>query len=507
MMGSADVWWSHVPVVGRAVRFAVLLIVLRLADFMTAVTCAATADDDRHQQHLQQQQHVHLTELSRNIIKGLKLEKLPDMTKVDISNEEFHCKYLEYFRRLYVDESEFYDPDDNDDVTIAASYDNDDDHDVSAILIRGQVKHFGGDNRNDESPDLPTDDDGDVLQQTTSITFPIYDTAVRGSGSRVTVIKSVARIYADAPHARVRVYGRLLQQAGAVLRENPSLVADLIWPVGGSGRWVDVDVTRLLRPRKRHRGGGVTAASLELLLRYSATAAAGSVRFGDETDNDGRYVPVLHAFMNGAVDGGARSATAAVRCPGETKRKKREGGGGRGRDKKHRRPTASGRVRRTDCKVDTSSGNDNGTEHGGGGGGNKCCREEMRVVFADIPGFDFIVEPKWFDAGLCRGRCPAKYNPATRHAFIQSLLWKQHNNNRRTEVAGDGGERRARRKVRHGGGGAATATTKAPQPPPKPCCAPNKLDRLQIIHVDETDPSSLKVTTWKEMAVVECACS
>jgi len=82
MIGSADVWWSHVPVVGRAFRFAVLLIVLRLADFMTAVTCDVAADDDRHQQHLQQQQHVHLTELGRNIIKGLKLEKLPDMTKV-----------------------------------------------------------------------------------------------------------------------------------------------------------------------------------------------------------------------------------------------------------------------------------------------------------------------------------------------------------------------------------------------------------------------------------------
>lgn len=78
------------------------------------------------------------------------------LTQVDISNEEFHCKYLEYFRRLYVDESEFYDPD-NDDVTMTASYDNnDDDHDVSAILVRGQVKHFGSDNRNDESLQLPT---------------------------------------------------------------------------------------------------------------------------------------------------------------------------------------------------------------------------------------------------------------------------------------------------------------------------------------------------------------
>ncbi|KAL4103921.1 hypothetical protein QTP88_019238 [Uroleucon formosanum] len=494
-MGSADVWWSHVPVVGRAVRFAVLLIVLRLADFMTAVTCA---DDDRHQQHLQQQQHVHLTELGRNIIKGLKLEKLPDMTKVDISNEEFHCKYLEYFRRLYEDESEFYDPDDNDDVTMAASYDNDD-HDVSAIQVRGRVKHFGGDNRDDESPRLPTDVDGDVMQRTATITFPIDATMVRGGGGgRVTVIKLVARIYADAPHIRVHVYGRLLKSTGAVSRETPSFVADLT--SGGNGRWMDLDVTRLLRPRKHHFGGDATATSLELSLRYS-----GSIHFGNETDaDDGRH-PVLHAFMDGAVDGDTSSATVAVRCSGETNRKKRDDSGRHGRGKKRRRPASSGRVRRTDCKAETSvaTGNDNGTEHGGGGG-NKCCREQMRVVFADIPGFDFIIEPKWFDAGLCRGRCPAKYNPATRHAFIQSLLWKQHNNRRGGVTSG---ERRSRRKVRHGGGSMVAATTKASQPPPKPCCAPRKLDRLQIIHVDETDPSSLKVTTWKEMAVVECACS
>ncbi|XP_022182588.1 uncharacterized protein LOC111042324 [Myzus persicae] len=499
MMGSsADVWWSHVPVVGRAVRFAVLLIVLRLADFMTAVTCAAAADDDRHQQHLQQQQHVHLTELGRNIIKGLKLEKLPDMTKVDISNDEFHCKYLEYFRRLYEDESEFYDPDKNDDVTMAAGYDNDDDHDVSAIQVRGRVKHFGGDDRDDETPRLLTDDDVDVL--TTTITFPIDETMVSGSGGRVSVIKSVARIYADAPHVRVQVYGRLLKSAGAVSRENPSFVTDLTWPSGSDGRWIDVDVTRLLRPRKRHHRGDAVATFLELSLRYSATAA-GTIHFGNETDNDDGRHPVLHVFMDGVVGDGVRSATVAVRCSGEAKRNKRDGGGSHGRGKKRRRPASSGRVRRTDCKAETlvAAGNENGTEHGGGG--NKCCREQMRVVFADIPGFDFIVEPKWFDAGLCRGRCPAKYNPATRHAFIQSLLWKQHNNNRR------GGEKRSRRKVRHGGGSAVAATTRAPQPPPKPCCAPSKLDRLQIIHVDEMDPSSLKVTTWKEMAVVECACS
>jgi len=55
-----------------------------------------------------------------------------------------------------VDESEFYDPDENDDVTMAAGYDNDDDHHVSAIQVRGRVKHLGGDHTDDESLRLST---------------------------------------------------------------------------------------------------------------------------------------------------------------------------------------------------------------------------------------------------------------------------------------------------------------------------------------------------------------
>lgn len=57
---------------------------------------------------------------------------------MDISNNEFHRKYLEYFRRLYKDdESEYNGSDDNDDATTIAGYDND----VSAIQVPGLVKH------------------------------------------------------------------------------------------------------------------------------------------------------------------------------------------------------------------------------------------------------------------------------------------------------------------------------------------------------------------------------
>lgn len=360
-------------------------------------------------------------------------------------------------------------------------------------------------------------------ERAATITFPVDRAMVRGGVGRVTVIKSVVRVHVGAAErdaagrGTIDVYARL---TGVGPSERPSLVAaGLTWPKGGGGggRWRDVDVTRLFRrPRRRHEAA--TALELELELRYPA---AGALRLGDD-DEDGRS-PVLHAFLEGALpDDGTRPE--AARCSaGETKRKKRDGasGGGGGGGKKRRKPPSStGRVRRTDCKADgTGSGGGNGTEPTR----NKCCREQMRVVFADIPGFDFIAEPKWFDAGLCRGRCPAKYNPATRHAFIQSMMWKQHKNDQNNKNGGDdddddrnrgpgsgdgdAGRRRGRRKVRHRGAAAAGSASSSNRAPPKPCCAPSKLDRLQIVHVDEADPSRLKVTTWEEMAVVECACS
>ncbi|XP_076760888.1 TGF-beta domain-containing family member maverick [Xylocopa sonorina] len=112
--------------------------------------------------------------------------------------------------------------------------------------------------------------------------------------------------------------------------------------------------------------------------------------------------------------------------------------------------------RRTKCKGDSK----------------KCCRHELTVMFKDLKGFEFIVYPKTFDAGYCKGRCPPRYNPAHHHALLQSLLWKED-----------------RKKV------------------PKPCCAPSKLDQLMIVYFDENDSTQLKVSFWKNIQVLECACS
>ncbi|XP_029155744.1 bone morphogenetic protein 4 [Nylanderia fulva] len=107
-----------------------------------------------------------------------------------------------------------------------------------------------------------------------------------------------------------------------------------------------------------------------------------------------------------------------------------------------------------------------------GDNNKKCCRHELTVMFKDLEGFEFIVYPKGFDAGYCKGRCPPRYNPAHHHALLQSLLWKED-----------------RKRV------------------PKPCCAPSKLDQLRIVYFDENDSTHLKVSYWKSIQVLECACS
>ena len=58
-----------------------------------------------------------------------------------------------------------------------------------------------------------------------------------------------------------------------------------------------------------------------------------------------------------------------------------------------------------------------------GGNSKKCCRHSLLVNLHDLEGFEFIIQPKIFDAGFCRGRCPYKYNPATHHAMLQSILF------------------------------------------------------------------------------------
>jgi len=111
---------------------------------------------------------------------------------------------------------------------------------------------------------------------------------------------------------------------------------------------------------------------------------------------------------------------------------------------------------------------------------NKCCRDDMKVNLRELEGFSFIIEPKQFNAYQCRGKCPPRYRPLNDHSLLQSLM---HIKQQKNAV-----ENNLRSKVK------------------KPCCVPSKLESLPILHLDENNPSKLKVTTWKSIIVTECAC-
>ena len=100
----------------------------------------------------------------------------------------------------------------------------------------------------------------------------------------------------------------------------------------------------------------------------------------------------------------------------------------------------------------------------------------MKVDLSEIPGFEFIQQPKVFDAYMCRGRCPPRYNVLNDHSLIQSIMHLRTRNNAPTE------------KI------------------PRPCCVGTKFQPLDILHVDDRDPRKLKVTHWKNIIVSQCGC-
>jgi len=102
----------------------------------------------------------------------------------------------------------------------------------------------------------------------------------------------------------------------------------------------------------------------------------------------------------------------------------------------------------------------------------KCCRANMEVDLRRLKGFEFIVEPKVFNAYMCRGSCPLRYHPLSEHSLLQSLMHPQK------------GEALARR----------------------PCCIPSQLSSIPILHLDEKNTNRLKVTMWKNVIVTQCAC-
>ena len=121
---------------------------------------------------------------------------------------------------------------------------------------------------------------------------------------------------------------------------------------------------------------------------------------------------------------------------------------------------------KTDCKASNL-----------GGKRSRCCRRKMQIELRDIPGFEFIQQPTTFDAHICIGRCPPRFNPTNDHSLLQSLMHLKTQHLDKSDRI------------------------------PRPCCAPNKMEPLDILHIDENDSTRLRVTHWKNVIVGECSCS
>ena len=106
----------------------------------------------------------------------------------------------------------------------------------------------------------------------------------------------------------------------------------------------------------------------------------------------------------------------------------------------------------------------------------RCCRESMKVDFSQLTGFEFIQRPMVFDAFKCQGRCPLRFNAQNDHTVLQSLMHiKTKHYDKEDRVH-------------------------------RPCCIGTKFEPLDILHVDDRDPTKLKVTHWKNVIVSECGC-
>ena len=105
----------------------------------------------------------------------------------------------------------------------------------------------------------------------------------------------------------------------------------------------------------------------------------------------------------------------------------------------------------------------------------RCCRESMKVDLTQLPGFDFIEQPKYFDAYMCKGRCPLRYSAQNAHAYLQSLMHLKSKKQDSTNV-------------------------------PKPCCVGTQFQPLDVLHLDPNDHTKLKVTHWKNVVVSSCGC-
>ena len=130
-----------------------------------------------------------------------------------------------------------------------------------------------------------------------------------------------------------------------------------------------------------------------------------------------------------------------------------------------------------------------------GSNGRKCCRQHMKVNMRNFEGLEFILQPQEFDAYYCVGKCPARYLPRNDHTLLQSLI---HIQSREAAAAAAASNGVTNQPSGHHNGGLNIK---------RPCCNPSEYESIDILYLNENDPTKLEVKHWKNIIVSECACA
>ncbi|CAK9819973.1 Protein dbl-1 [Anthophora plagiata] len=351
--------------------------------------------------------------IRRSIVRGLGLEKIPDPSKANISQAEYERAHREYLRKmqLSLDERQTFGGRKRLHVFDATAYPGNE---------SSQLTGTGGNEREARSRhrlffpvEIPEED---------TVEHATLRLLLHGSTTEPCPVQRTT-------HLEMLLHLRTFSGSRKLIARKRIEVRDL-----RDSRWLELDATLAVSWSFDHDDGALPPPPppplqyLPLELEFTINGEPVRRTFSS---------PVLNIFTDSSESETGKRTKRTKRSSPEELMSLHKG-------------------RRTKCK----------------GESKKCCRHELTVMFKDLKGFEFIVHPKTFDAGYCKGRCPPKYNPAHHHALLQSLLWKED-----------------RKKV------------------PKPCCAPSKLDQLMIVYFDEDDATQLKVSYWKNIQVLECACS
>ena len=113
----------------------------------------------------------------------------------------------------------------------------------------------------------------------------------------------------------------------------------------------------------------------------------------------------------------------------------------------------------------------------------QCCMQQFTLNFHEI-GWDFVIEPTEYIANYCRGSCTDAGPFIYDHSQVISL---------------SANRLRARNR------GRSTGLAAALEEDLTPCCAPERLEPLDIVYLD--DNNVITVDILSDMTVTSCGCS